>query len=42
MSHCYEKLICGIPFDMAVVIEENEWKGNTTIQLDIRDIIFHR
>jgi|TARA_Y100000031_G_scaffold154325_1_gene201594 single-stranded-DNA-specific exonuclease len=41
MSHCYEKLICGTPLDIAVVIEENKWKGNTTIQLNVRDIIFH-
>ena len=41
MSHCYEKLIRGTPLDIAVVIEKNEWKGNTTIQLNVRDIIFH-
>ena len=41
MSHCYEKLIRGTPLDIAVVIKENEWKGNTTIQLNVRDIIFH-
>ena len=41
MSHCYEKLICGTPLDIAVVVEENEWRGNTTIQLNVRDIIFH-
>ena len=27
--------------DITIVIEENEWKGNTTIQLNVRDIIFH-
>ena len=41
MSHYYKKLIRGTPLDIAVVIEENEWKGNTTIQLNVRDIIFH-
>ena len=41
MSHCYEKLIGGTPLDIAVVVEENEWRGNTTIQLNVRDINFH-
>ena len=39
--NCYEKLIRGTPLNIAVVIVENEWTGNTTIQLNVRDIIFH-
>ncbi len=39
--NCYEKLIRGTPLNIPVVIEKNEWTGNTTIQLNVRDIIFH-
>ncbi|MEI6817280.1 MAG: single-stranded-DNA-specific exonuclease RecJ [Bacteroidota bacterium] len=30
----------GIPFDICYSIEENEWNGSTTIQLNIKDIKF--
>jgi len=34
----YEKLVKGIPVDLACVIEMNEWNGRSTIQLNVRDI----
>ena len=39
--NCYEKMIHGTPLDIPVVIERNEWTGNITIQLNVRDIIFY-
>ena len=38
MGNHYEKLITGKPIDIAYVVEKNEWKGRTSIQLNIRDI----
>ncbi len=38
LSAQYEMLITGKPVDMAFVIETNEWQGNTSIQLNVRDI----
>ena len=38
LSSHYEDLIRGIPVDLAYVVEVNEWKGTSTIQLNIRDI----
>jgi single-stranded-DNA-specific exonuclease len=37
-SQHYEKLIKGFPVDLAFVVEINEWQGQSTIQLNIRDI----
>jgi len=37
-SQHYEKLIKGFPVDLAFIVEINEWQGQTTIQLNIRDI----
>ncbi len=34
----YEDLIRGVPVDLAYVVEVNEWQGNSTIQLNVRDI----
>ncbi len=34
----YEKLIKGFPVDLAFVVENNEWQGHTTTQLNVRDI----
>ena len=38
MSQHYEKLIKGLPIDLAYVVEINEWQGRRTVQLNIRDI----
>lgn len=38
MANHYEHLITGNPIDIAYVIEENEWQGVKSIQLNIRDI----
>ena len=34
----YEMLITGKPVDVACVVETNEWQGNVSTQLNIRDI----
>ncbi|MBC8175167.1 MAG: single-stranded-DNA-specific exonuclease RecJ [Candidatus Marinimicrobia bacterium] len=34
----YEHLITGEPVDIVYVVEENEWQGQRSIQLNIRDI----
>jgi len=31
-------LITGQPVDIACVVETNEWQGNTSIQMNVRDI----
>ncbi len=38
LSNKYELLITGQPVDIACVVETNEWQGNTSIQLNVRDI----
>ncbi len=38
MSEHYEKLIKGLPVDLAYVVEINEWQGRETVQLNVRDI----
>jgi single-stranded-DNA-specific exonuclease len=38
MSKHYDKLIQGIPIDIAYVVEVNEWQGREMVQLNIRDI----
>ncbi len=34
----YEMLITGKPVDVACVVETNEWQGNVSTQLNVRDI----
>jgi single-stranded-DNA-specific exonuclease len=38
MGKHYSDLLSGKPFDLAFVVEENEWQGRKSIQLNIRDI----
>jgi len=38
LSNKYEMLITGQPVDIACVVETNEWRGNTSIQMNVRDI----
>ena len=38
LSNQYEMLITGQPVDIACVVETNEWQGNTSIQMNVRDI----
>ena len=38
LSNKYEMLITGQPIDIACVVETNEWQGNTSIQMNVRDI----
>ena len=38
MSQHYEKLIKDCPFDIACLVEINEWRGQESIQLNVRDI----
>ena len=34
----YQHLITGKPIDLVYVVEENEWQGRKTIQLNVKDI----
>ncbi len=38
MSKHYEKLVKGLPIDLAYVVEVNEWQGRELVQLNVRDI----
>lgn len=38
LARHYEKLITGLPIDLAFVVEFNEWQGQKFIQLNVRDI----
>jgi single-stranded-DNA-specific exonuclease len=38
MSEHYEKLIKGLPIDIAYTVEVNEWQGREMVQLNVRDI----
>ncbi|MEZ4738380.1 MAG: single-stranded-DNA-specific exonuclease RecJ [Flavobacteriales bacterium] len=38
MAEHYELVKSGAPFSMLYAIEENEWNGRTTLQLNIKDI----
>lgn len=38
MSQHYEKLIKDFPLDIACLVEINEWRGQESIQLNVRDI----
>lgn len=39
-SHQMEHMLLNKRFDLAYQIEENEWNGKTTLQLNVKDIIF--
>ena len=39
-GHQFEKMLSNKRFDLVYQIEENEWNGKTTIQLNIKDIKF--
>jgi len=38
MGKLYEKVSTGNPFDICYVLEENEWKGLRSIQLNLKDL----
>ena len=38
MAEHYEKLIQNNPIDIAYIVEENEWNGKKSIQLQLKDI----
>ena len=38
MAEHYDKLIRNQPIDIAYSVGENEWKGEKTIQLEVKDI----
>tara|TARA_Y100000294_G_scaffold54941_1_gene51871 strand:- start:5188 stop:6900 length:1713 start_codon:yes stop_codon:yes gene_type:complete len=38
LAEHYQHLITGNPVDLVYVVEENEWQGRKTIQLNVRDI----
>lgn len=38
MSQHFEMIRSGIPFDIIFTIEENEWNGNVTLQLVLKDL----
>ena len=38
LAEHYQHLITGNPIDLVYVVEENEWQGRKTIQLNVRDI----
>jgi single-stranded-DNA-specific exonuclease len=38
MSDCFEKLSEGVHVDIVYSVEENIWKGKSTIQLKIKDL----
>ena len=40
-AHHYDLIAKGLPFDVCYTIEENEWNGKTTLQLNIKDIKFN-
>lgn len=39
-GHHFEKMLLNKRFDLVYQIEENEWNGKTTIQLNVKDIKF--
>jgi len=39
-GHFFQELLVHKSFDICYTIEENEWNGNKTIQLNIKDILF--
>jgi single-stranded-DNA-specific exonuclease len=40
LGHHYEKVRKGLPFSICYHIEENNWLGNTSLQLRVKDIKF--
>ena len=38
MAEYYEKLVQNTSIDIAYVINENEWNGKKSIQLELKDI----
>jgi len=38
MAHMLDELAEGVPFSIVYNIEENHWNGNTTLQLNLKDI----
>lgn len=41
MGHLLEPLINGDPFDMCFSLEENKYNGNTSLQINVRDVLLH-
>ncbi len=39
-GHHLSRMLSGKPFDMVYQIEENEWNGKTSLQLNVKDIKF--
>lgn len=39
-SHLYEEIKSGKPFSICYHLEENEWQGQTSLQLNVKDILF--
>jgi single-stranded-DNA-specific exonuclease len=40
LGHYFEKMVAGNPFDIVYQVEENQWAGKTTLQLNVKDIRF--
>jgi single-stranded-DNA-specific exonuclease len=40
-GHHFDLISKGLPFDICYTIEENEWNGKVSLQLNIRDIMFN-
>ena len=38
LGHCKDKITNNAPFDIVFSLEENEWNGNVSLQLKLRDI----
>jgi len=41
-GHLYDKLLYDVPFDLVYMLEENQWGGKTTLQLNVKDIRFNQ
>ncbi|OWY22167.1 single-stranded-DNA-specific exonuclease RecJ [Sphingobacteriales bacterium UPWRP_1] len=41
MGHLLEPIANGEPFDMCFTLEENKYNGNTTLQVNVRDVLLH-
>ncbi len=41
MKEIFEKISTRKPFDIAYAVEENEFNGNKSVQLDVRDVRFY-
>jgi single-stranded-DNA-specific exonuclease len=40
LGHYFDKMVTGNPFEIVYQIEENQWGGKTTLQLNVKDIRF--